>query len=98
MELGLGAGAFILVAWIVKHVTTRTLPELTKRFEAALTKQLEVFERVNKEQRVEFREILENDRKLHYEREAELRKEFRIAIDKFQSTQETICEQISPAG
>ena len=77
VEYGIGIGAFALVAWIVRHVTTNTIPGLVKDFKEAIKEQSDAFERTNRENRQEFREILESDRQLHHQREEVLRAEFR---------------------
>lgn len=82
VEYGIGISAFGLIVWLVHHVTSKTIPGLIGAFKETNEKQLEAFERVNKEQRVEFREILEKDRELHHAREEAQRKEFRDAIEK----------------
>lgn len=94
LELGLGAGAFALVAWIVRHVTTRTIPNLTASFERNQQQQTETFERVLRETRVEFREVLENDRQRHHDREEALRNEFRQAINRFESIQQRVVDEL----
>lgn len=80
VEYGIGIAAFALVAWIVRHVTTKTIPKLVSDFREALKEQGESFERMNRETRQEFRDILESDRQRHYEREEAIRAEFREAI------------------
>lgn len=86
LELGLGVASLGTILWLVRHVTTKTLPDLTDRYEKASANQLEAFERINKETRHEFRGILEADRELHYKREQALRGEFQSAITKFEAT------------
>ncbi len=95
IELGIGGIAMGLVVWLVRHVTTKTIPDMNNKHQEQTTKQLEVFERVNKEQRVEFREILESDRELHYRREAALRGEFKTALDEFKQTQSELVGQLA---
>lgn len=80
LEYGAGVAAIGLVLWLVRHVTTRTIPTLVKDFRESLKDQAETFERMNRETRQEFREILENDRRMHHEREESLRNEFREAL------------------
>lgn len=93
LELGLGVASLATILWLVRHVTTNTLPDLTKRYEATSAKQLEAFERINRETRKEYREILEADRELHYKREQALRGEFQAAIKKFEATLNQVQEE-----
>ena len=93
-QLGLGVLAFALVVWIVRYVTTKTIPEMLAKHEAIATIQLQVFERVNKDTRVEFREILEKDREMHYAREKSLREEFRVALKEFKAAQEQVVDKL----
>lgn len=80
VDYGVAISAFGLVAWLVRHVTSTTIPGMIEDFKETSRTQLEVFERVNREQRQEFRETLESDRQLHHKREEALRQEFRDAI------------------
>ncbi len=86
MELGLGVASLGTILWLVRHVTTKTLPDLTERYEKTSAKQLESFERINRETRQEYREVLESDREMAYKREQNMRAEFQAAINKFEAT------------
>jgi len=46
------------------------LPDLTERYEKTSAKQLESFERINRETRQEYREVLESDREMAYKARA----------------------------
>jgi len=95
LELGLGGTAFGLVIWLVRHVTTKTIPDIMTQHKITNEAQLTAFERINREQRVEFREILESDRQLHHAREEAMRSEFRAAINKFENTLQRLDEQVA---
>lgn len=83
-QLGIGASAFVVLAWLVRHVTTKTIPDMMKSYAAQSKLQLEAFERMNKETRSEFRDILEADRHRHLEREQTQQKAFSEALNRIE--------------
>lgn len=72
MEAWLGVavnlGAFGLVAWLVKHTFTHTIPRLAKEFREQLDAQRTSFTSELKDQRAAFREELREERTCHCER------------------------------
>ena len=81
-QAGAGIAAIALVGWMVRHVITVTIPAMNTQHYQHVQKLTETFERVNREQRSEFRELLEADRQRHQVREEGLRQDFRDAIDR----------------
>lgn len=58
-------GAFGLVAWLVKHTFTHTIPRLAKEFREQLDAQRTAFVGELKDQRAAFREELREERQCH---------------------------------
>lgn len=61
-------GAFGLVAWLVKHTFTHTIPRLAKEFREQLDAQRTAFTGELKDQRSAFREELREERRCHCEK------------------------------
>ena len=51
-------GAFGLIVWLVRHVFTHTVPRLAESFDRQLTRSLDSFERIHREDRDAYREEL----------------------------------------
>lgn len=73
-QFGLGVVAMALLVWIVRHVSVVTIPAM-----------LASFERINREQRQEFRDVLEADRQRHLQREQALQKIFTESLDRIET-------------
>lgn len=74
------AGATGVLAWLVWYCATKLIPKMIDKHTNAMNSQTEAFERINKEQRDEFRSILEADRERAVEREERQRKDFKEAL------------------
>ena len=61
-------GAFGLMAWLVRHTFTHTIPRLAKEFREQLESQRASFIGELKDQRVLFREELREERQCHCEK------------------------------
>lgn len=65
LGVAVNLGAFGLVAWLVKHTFTHTIPRLAKEFREQLDAQRTAFSAELKDQRAAFREELREERQCH---------------------------------
>lgn len=62
LELGLGVGAFAVLAWLVFHVTRNTIPKMLETFKKTNETQCDTFKQSLAEERTEFLSALRVER------------------------------------
>lgn len=79
----LDVGSTAVLAWLVWYCATKLVPKMIDKHTEAMQQQNATFERINREQREEFRTILEADRERALQREQALQRQFSEALDRF---------------